>query len=874
MATVALATVGGIVGSLIPGLGTIAGIAVGTAIGTAVGGAVGSYIDSQYLMPAIFGRGGGGGITGPRLDDFQVQTASEGSPIKFVLGPQNRIAGTLIYLSKRIEVPVTHGSSGGKGGAGGSGASSTSWDYFHHINIGVCEGPINAIRKVWADSKLIYQDEGVGHDTSAWEAHSGSNTFEATGVDFEALGFVVDRYITVIGFADAANNGTFKIDGITVGALTVSQLGTYVGGVLPHRLPWAGLTDETAPGVVEVRMKPVLDTRYTSLTVYTGEPTQSVDPLLESLEPNTPAYRNTAHVVIEKFKINDWGRIPDFSFLVEQRRRMSVAQAITALCDRAGVQVEVDAFEVRGLLTGYSISENTTTVQALEPLILAYNLNVTESEGKLIFFTRSKEHVVIVNPGDLAAVASDEDENSVPHNVQLRDTFQQDLPSEVVINYIEPANNYQTGSQKDRRVNITVRNVAEINMPLVLTASQARAIASRLLWSPYTERYQAAISLPGSYVEIQEGDLIPVTADGTDYIMRVDQADQGSNYQFKVTGAVVEPQTYRAEGSVDLPTTTVPLPPYIPPELRVHYLDLPPLRDEDTVQGGFYFSVCAMDPAREWRGAIAFTSPDDINYVLSFSAPYEAIIGETYGTVVDDGPVGYWDLTSELFVEVKEGTLESATELEVLNGANTALVGDEIMAYQFATLVDVRQYRLNKLLRGLRDTRSATGTHASAERFVKLEPGKVGWKSLSSGLVNVNRFYKTVGAGGTVDSVDPEVFATTGRTLRQFAPCHCVGVRDSSDNLTINWVRRSRAVSRLFSWYCPLLHNEERYEIDVLNGSTVVRTLIVVVATGSPTVDYSAVDQTTDFGSPQSSLDIRLYQIGPSGRGNVLEITV
>jgi hypothetical protein len=49
---------------------------------------------------------------------------------------------------------------------------------------------------------------------------------------------------------------------------------------------------------------------------------------------------------------------------------------------------------------------------------------------------------------------------------------------------------------------------------------------------------------------------------------------------------------------------------------------------------------------------------------------------------------------------------------------------------------------------------------------------------------------------------------------------------------------------------------DETYDIDVLNGSIVVRT--INATTNAAT--YSAAQQTTDFGSPQSSVTVKVYQ--------------
>ena len=62
----------------------------------------------------------------------------------------------------------------------------------------------------------------------------------------------------------------------------------------------------------------------------------------------------------------------------------------------------------------------------------------------------------------------------------------------------------------------------------------------------------------------------------------------------------------------------------------------------------------------------------------------------------------------------------------------------------------------------------------------------------------------------------------------------------------------------------PLGEDSERYEIDILDGSDVVRTLSAT----SPTATYTAAQQTADFGSPQPSISLRINQLSTTaGRG-------
>ena len=81
----------------------------------------------------------------------------------------------------------------------------------------------------------------------------------------------------------------------------------------------------------------------------------------------------------------------------------------------------------------------------------------------------------------------------------------------------------------------------------------------------------------------------------------------------------------------------------------------------------------------------------------------------------------------------------------------------------------------------------------------------------------------------------------------------------------MRWLRCDRSLSA-DSWVLtdvPMAEVSEAYDLEILSGATVKRSL--TVATSAFT--YTSAMQTTDFGGPVNSLSIRLYQIGALGRG-------
>ena len=205
-------------------------------------------------------------------------------------------------------------------------------------------------------------------------------------------------------------------------------------------------------------------------------------------------------------------------------------------------------------------------------------------------------------------------------------------------------------------------------------------------------------------------------------------------------------------------------------------------------------------------------------------------------------------------------------EITVLNGANAALLGSEII--QFRDVVDLgnNQYQVSHLLRGRLGTEPFMNSHSIGETFVILDNDSVRRATETTTDLNVQRYWKIVGAGLPVFNAPVTPFVNTGVSQKPYQPVHIVGTRDMSDNLTITWVRRTRVGGEWLDWIdVPLGEVDELYEVDILTGAgTVVRTIDATEETAS----YTAAQQTTDFGSAQNPVAVNIYQISNVvGRG-------
>jgi hypothetical protein len=156
---------------------------------------------------------------GPRLADLEVMASTEGAPIPRVYG-RARLSGQVIWATNLEEVVNTTsqstGSSGGKGMGGGPAVTThtTTFSYFANLAVGLCEGPIGAVMRVWADGKPL--------DLSGLtvRAHTGDETQtpdplivakEGDAPAYRGLAYVVFERLPLANFGNRIPQLSFEI---------------------------------------------------------------------------------------------------------------------------------------------------------------------------------------------------------------------------------------------------------------------------------------------------------------------------------------------------------------------------------------------------------------------------------------------------------------------------------------------------------------------------------------------------------------------------------------------------------------------------------------------------------------------------------------
>lgn len=167
-------------------------MSLGQAIGGIAGAVVGFFAGGNVWMGAQIGMSLGGyldppkgpTVEGPRLSDLSVQTSTYGASIPRVYGTCV-LSGNVFWVENNgLKEVRTKKKSGGKGGPK---TTTKTYAYYATFAVGLCEGEIAGVLRIWIGSNLIYNAGSTDPATIAasnaaatgFRVYTGSETQDA-----------------------------------------------------------------------------------------------------------------------------------------------------------------------------------------------------------------------------------------------------------------------------------------------------------------------------------------------------------------------------------------------------------------------------------------------------------------------------------------------------------------------------------------------------------------------------------------------------------------------------------------------------------------------------------------------------------------------
>jgi hypothetical protein len=560
-----------------------------------------------------------------------------------------------------------------------------------------------------------------------------------------------------------------------------------------------------------------------------------------------------------------------------------VGDIVLDVCKRAGIDASLvdvslltsENLKPTNLCCGYLITRPTPAAQILQTLMQAFFFDICESDGKLKCVPRGLASVETIPEEDLGMEAD---------KAKIVETQgqEQDLPRDVTVLYNDEDLDYQQGKQiKSRNSRIvSTRNSEIITLPLTMARDFARQVAEKALYLRWLERNAYTTNLwKPKYMLLDPTDVLQFVYEGMTFQIRVMDTSIGQGFVVAINGLGDNARNYLStvQGGIGGGGGGRP-PSAIAPPTLLFLFDIPLLRDMDSnpVGTGYYYAMSSG--ATTWHSGVLMKSSDDSTFALEDTDDMAVSFGYTTNALGSPRSPWTWDRVNTLNVQMVKGTLPATdTDLNVLDGSNALLIGSasgwEVVQYRDEYTETDGTQTLSTLIRGRRGTEINSGTHGVGDLVVDLRSGM---KHVADPLSEANklRYYRAVTTGQDPSLATSQQLTIRGDDLKPYAPVHIVGARDTDANLTITWIRRTRIGG---GWIdnigtVPLSESSELYDVEVLNGSTVIRTFSDLAA---PTVEYTGVEQGIDFGSVQDAVSVNVFQKSELiGRGFKANATV
>ena len=306
-------------------------------------------------------------------------------------------------------------------------------------------------------------------------------------------------------------------------------------------------------------------------------------------------------------------------------------------------------------VAGYTVARGMSRAAALQALMGAYLFDIVPRSGVLT--------AVLRGAGDSEATLGDDnlgahvDGSSPPPRLTIDRAGDESLPRRLIVQHINPAHNWEVGSQPALRLASQVGQgtTETVDLPVSLTNDEAAQLADILLHARHieSERYKIA-AMPSLRAVVEPGRLVTIEHPDGNVLARCEKADivdggvvagELARYDASVYLSYVVGGTVRnADGSVVSAGTALAI-----------IADTPALRVEDR---DFGYYVGAYSYTSAWPGAEVFRAP---------------VTSENYagaGYVSESATVA---VLREISGTLRRYTLDSTTTLRV-----SQLVGDPL----------------------------------------------------------------------------------------------------------------------------------------------------------------------------------------------------
>jgi GTA TIM-barrel-like domain/Putative phage tail protein len=549
-----------------------------------------------------------------------------------------------------------------------------------------------------------------------------------------------------------------------------------------------------------------------------------------------------------------------------------LAKIVTDICALVGLTpADIDVTGLYGsdaVIRGFLVEDLASPRSMLESLERTYNFDSFESEGLVRFNLRINSKEALITLDDFVSDDNDFGGYSITR------TQETELPANVKLTFYDEEKEYQVGTADARKMVGSSQNVTTVALPFVLSQDYARGLGETILQETWSQREGAEFVLPPSMVRFDPSDVVNVVIKNRTLSFKIQQIDTGET---RACEAVSHDSSVYESIDFSGRTPSAALVPIFGRSV-LSFLDIPLVTGQETSPWAPRLAAYQSP----WPGAVNVYKDDNAGgFALNTQVGEISLVGELVADFYP-GVTNKWDMGNAIYVDLYDpnSSLYSATDLAVLNGANTVAIENESLGeweiVQFVTAELIGggpRYKLSRLLRGQLGTEQAMGSPfiPTGAKLVVLNNTTLIPLNLGLGERLAPIAYR-YGPGGVTQSdfrYQQQTKSFKGIGLRPYSPVALDATKDYiSGDVLLSWKRRTRFGGD--SWEqidVPLNEEYERYEIEILHLTGALFRTVAVANTTSYL--YTNAQQLADFGAPVTgSIRFRVYQLSSIyGRG-------
>lgn len=545
---------------------------------------------------------------------------------------------------------------------------------------------------------------------------------------------------------------------------------------------------------------------------------------------------------------------------------VTLAALLTELAYRVGLTEEmIDVSDMYEVVEGFIISGPTRIHDIIEKLRNLYLFDVVEKNYKLHFISRRSRKIALPIHRDALIPITAHNTTFYKHSdncalLQIKNLDEMMLPKKVSINFINRLENYSIGNQCATRDEVCSNLSIALNVPIVMDNVRAHKIAHSVLYNIWNQRQQYNFVVPITYTYLVVGDIVTIENNDITHRIRITGVELKENYTLQIYGVadnitvnytqhdiseyqLTSPSAIKmTDSGIDIASNAV-----------VEILDIPMLPDEVmryniTTRNDVVYEHAITDmtariliatcgTSNKWPGCdFTINTSDAKSRDIVFGAltnKKSAIIGRIVSALAPSTCHYIADPSASVLVNLIHGKLESITRDDLLAGKNIMLIGDEIIQFQYAELVDSFKYRLKGIERGLFGTEAhSKNEHKVGERAVFFDQNlqflEIPHIYCMHDLILHTYDNTCDNESETYDHMNHTVpFHLTGHSLLPLSPTH-LRIQDiyndtiqSEKKIMLSWYARSFTANQ----HTDVPHSVIQFKIRLLSGKAVKSTI-------------------------------------------------